>query len=362
MNGKQLIALIFLIAILSMVYFNNGEVIEQKIMFTNVEKKIELVEDWKTNLKSDVGQYDIEDNIMYLLTRDNVLNLIDLENGTVIDSQRIVLEEEDFSNGISVNKGMAAINYGNYLIVYDLNSESIILHHQVVEEKVLTIMDCLVANNTLLYWDWKTVFAIDIESGEEVWKFGERLETDTEITDRQLFVYNDRYFMANGDTEFIEFIPESNEVIDVYKVINRGKFDDPIFTAHSFTFENSTGDSDLDSLLLNSKYTPLAGYRRTETGDIFSATEGKLLYYGDDLDVDWMHDFGVYVFNGPLIGQYSVLVVNSNEILVFDMLEQEAVYYNKKMFDEDDYIFSHNDKLLCIRTNGKVTSYSIVKK
>jgi outer membrane protein assembly factor BamB len=321
------------------------------------KNKIELDKVWDLETDGEIFREDIQGNTLYAITDEQVIDIIDINTGTLIKSFKAKIDEENPCAGISGYEGTIAINFLDGLYVLDIESEKVLLNKKVGLNGVVTI-----EHNIFLYKDLviysniqdDMIYAINYKTGKTVWEFGKELGKRGHF---DLYKYKDKYFFDNPATDlYYEYNPMTGEILNSYKF----KLGEEIANVDQDFFIprfDNIEDREFENWLINRAFDV---FRLTEKGYIYTEYGNKFYFHGIDSDLDWMiklpkemgltYDYGRYTF-----------LNQTNSISLLD-LEQKEIIWNED-FDNNNRVsaFIYESKLYISTKDERFFVYDLSK-
>lgn len=313
------------------------------------ENKIELVEKWANQLDSPLMQCVVENNLVYIITEEMCIYVINLDDGEVLHSFKLDINKHN-SSSISIYDGLLAIGFSsNKIIVVDTDSEKI---KRVIRGHIYNVC---IYKDILMYWDFpsESIIAININTSEEIWRVGGNRAEHGMI---DLFTFEDKYFMWGKKPFFIQYDPKTGQGIKKYAYEEKGWFKDGNI---DHLYEKITTPMD-DSKLENIFNRKLLGLLKTTTPVDISFMYGDTLYfYGKDTQLDWEIKFPFEERIDIEWRDYIFIAAEKDKVLLFDLTNKEVLWSKDYTISRRPYMFIYEDMFVFPGVDGTLRAYDL---
>lgn len=327
--------------------------------------KIDLNKLWEINMDSQMRDYVIDKDKIYVITQNQWIYIIDINKESLIKKFKLNIDDELFNGRITVYDDVLSIVNYNKIIVVDTNSEKILYDFQATNMKVVALRTNMYMYEELLIFshllDGK-IYGMNYSTGKIEWEIGGDY---SEHGNLKLYQYKDKYLYTKGlEKAYYQYDPLTGRTITKYEY--------EYTTDHGIKNEKRTfykpvfkhvDNIELKTWLID---TNLAFFHITSKGYIYTEYEDIFYLYDRDEKLRWKLKFPKEIlFTREYKGKYVILYLTqkyfSDSLLIFDIEEKEIVWNIDTEPKEAFRFFMNEDKLFISDEEGSFKIYDLSK-
>lgn len=347
---KNLRKVLWLIIILALMITHTGCV---ETNSTDIELKDKTEETasqilWESKSLTNVSGIQVVDNLLYVINNDNKINVINLDNGSIVKTMDIGIEDTATSPEMSVYGKYMSISYYDYLLIFDLEEEKIINRIVPSGYKKAHVSHPEIFENYVMFWSYDTekLHCYNFLTLEEVWAIGgNRAEHGIIAVSR----VEDSYFIYSKDNSFIQIDPLSGNAVNEFKFEKVGRLND----GNSSRSIYSLIDQDIDTTILDRLNEKLIGQFRIDgSKNIYSIHQNVLTVFNVDNEVSWTARFESEIDQARDVGDLTAIILENDFFTVVDINSQSIVYNEKFKLGGRSFVVDYYGKFILIGHTG----------
>ncbi|WP_430883557.1 hypothetical protein [Fusibacter sp. JL216-2] len=207
---------IIILVLISFITGCNDESIS--IELDNASSQIESTNLWSLESINEASGFEIDDSLMYLINSDNHLDIIDLELGK--KEKEIIIDNSDsaISPELSVFKNYVSVNYIDYILVYDVESKSVVNRIKPVGYESPNISSVELYEDTVVFWSYSSekLHCINFITNDLVWEKGGNREEHGKIS---VWEFDNEYYTSSIHKKFSKIDPRNGSIIKSYDLM-----------------------------------------------------------------------------------------------------------------------------------------------
>lgn len=320
-----------------------------------LNNEYDLKEVWSVKLAEQQSDYDIEDNILYVVTEGNVITTININNGELLNEFSISNVDFEHSSGVSVDNGIIAVNFYNEVVVFDTNIGREVYRYKASEEPIVAIQyQILVYENVLILSnkvDHK-IHAIDIITGNQLWEKGGDLTEHGALT---LYKFKDKLIYSKGtENAYYEINPLNGEAKDVYEYSLKTEIKNENQDAYVPEFDGIEDDL-FRTWLIGRSFDV---FNQTSKNYIYTTYDNKFYFHGVDGNLQWVAELPKDIWITEGYGRYVILNLY-DQVSILDLETKKIIWNINYEIASKPRSFVHEDKLFLPGADGSYKVFDL---